>query len=551
VSVASVLSRLALLGSLLAFSGLLAYSSRHARDPFEEAAFERDLGRLWAVDARLDEDLLAARAGLVGHYDQLVRDVQQLWTLHRRVSRALAEGDTPHPDLSEGLARAADVLREKERLLEQFKAHDAVLRNSRQYLPELLRTVRERLRGAPLAATLDAHLVDLLRAILLVSLPSTRDESPLVRSSLEHMSLARPLAARLGAEADWDLLIEHARVTLEREAQIDRLLERALTSTFADDVARLSVAHSVYQRAARDAADLRHGWLFALGLLCIALASAEVIGRLRLSARALVRASEELKTANQALLLEGERERELGEQKTRFVSMTSHEFRTPLSTILSSSELLERYGERWDVERRNTHLARIRSSARNMGRMLEEILLIGRAEAGVLSPIPGVIELRDYCERLIETISRTSQHSHPIRLELAGAGKVWLDERLLTHVLSNLLDNAIKYSPLGSEVELALGVHAARCELSVSDRGIGVPEADKRQLFHSFQRGSNVGSIRGSGLGLAIVKRVLDVQGGSIRVESELGVGSRFSVTLPLERSAEQTSAEPACRKAG
>jgi signal transduction histidine kinase len=550
VSVASALLKLALLGSALGFSGLLAYSSRHALDPFEEAAFERDLGRLWAVDARLDEDLLAARAGLVGNYDQLVRDVQQLWTLHRALSRALAEDETPHPDLRAGLARAGDVLREKEWLLEQFKAHDAVLRNSRQYLPELLKNVRERLRGAPLAATLDGHLVELLRAILLVSLPSTRDESSLVRSSLEHMSLARPLAARLGVEADWDLLREHARVTLERESEIDRLLERALKLPFADDVARLSVAHSAYQRAARDAADLRRKWLYALGLVCIALASAEVIWRLRRGARALLWASEELKAANQALLLEGERERELGEQKTRFVSMTSHEFRTPLSTILSSSELLERYGERWDVERRNTHLARIRGSAKNMSRMLEEILLIGRAEAGVLSPIPGVIELREFCERLIETVGRASQHSHPIRLRLGGEGKVWLDERLLTHVLSNLLDNAIKYSPAESEVELTVSVDAHRCELAVSDRGIGVPEADRGQLFHSFQRGSNVGSIRGSGLGLAIVKRVLDVQGGTVRLENTQSGGSRFIVSLPLERSVEQASAEPACRKA-
>jgi signal transduction histidine kinase len=551
MSFGSALLKVALLGSVLGFSGLLAYSSRHALDPLEQAGFERDLGRLWAVDARLDEDLLAARAGLVSHYDQLVRDVQQLWMLHRTLVAALAEDDTPHPDLQDGLARAGDVLREKERLLEQFKAHDAVLRNSRQYFPELLQAVRERLRGAPFAATLDGHLVDLLRAMLLVNLPGASDPSSLVRSSLEQMVAARPLAARLGADADWDLLVEHARVTLERSSEIDRLLERALTLPFADDVARLSVAHSLHQRAAHGAADLRRKWLYALGLVCIALAAADVILRLRRSAHALVRASEELKSANQALLLEGERERELGEQKTRFVSMTSHEFRTPLSTIISSSELLERYGERWDLERRNTHLSRIRSSARDMSRMLEEILLIGRAEAGVLTPLPGVIELKEFCERLIETTRRTCQHSHEIRLSLAGEDQLWLDERLLTHVVSNLLDNAIKYSPAGSEVGLTLSVRASRCEIAVSDRGIGIPAADRPLLFQSFQRGSNVGHVRGSGLGLAIVKRVLDVQGGSIRVESEPGAGSRFSVSLPIERSVEQPSAEPACRKAG
>lgn len=539
---ATSLLRLPLIASVLGFAGLLGYSSLHARDPVDEAARERSLGLLWAVDAKLNEDLLEARAGRVGHYDQLVRDVKELWALHRDLSSGLGPG-TRRRELKDGLARAEQLLREKEAVLEQLKARHAVLRNSRQYFPSLVSALQERLRGQPGGAPLEARLLDLLRVMLVFDISSARDASANVRAAIEGLGSVRPLASTLGAATDLELLMDHARVIVEHEARVDRLVDQLLTLPFAEEVLGLTVVHSGYQRAALASAELRRRWLYVLGVASIVLGMAEVIWRLKRGARALEAAGAELLRANRALELERERERELGEQKTRFVSMTSHEFRTPLSTILSSSELLERYGERWDVERRSAHLGHIRASARNMTRMLEEILVIGRAEAGVLSPTPVAIELADYCEHLVETLSRPSEHQHSIRFSVEGGRRVWLDERLLTHVVGNLLDNALKYSPAGSEVTLHVRVRASECELVVSDRGIGIPAEDRERVFQSFQRGSNVGQIRGSGLGLAVVKRVVEVQNGAITVESEPGAGSRFVVTLPLERQLTEAAA--------
>jgi signal transduction histidine kinase len=161
------------------------------------------------------------------------------------------------------------------------------------------------------------------------------------------------------------------------------------------------------------------------------------------------------------------------------------------------------------------------------------VLVIGRAEAGVLRASPSPIRLDEFCKRLVETLEHSSKQSHAIHYTFLGDPDVTLDERLLQHVLGNLLANAIKYSAPGSDVRFDVRTSGEECQFVVKDAGIGIPLADLPRLFMSFSRGSNTENVAGTGLGLAVVKKALDVQHGSIRVETELGRGTAFFVTIP------------------
>ncbi|MBE9005679.1 PAS domain S-box protein [Fortiea sp. LEGE XX443] len=246
----------------------------------------------------------------------------------------------------------------------------------------------------------------------------------------------------------------------------------------------------------------------------------------------------ERKQLEQELRVALEKEKELNELKSRFISMTSHEFRTPLSTILSSSELLEHYRYKWTEEKQITHLHRIQSAVKRINEMLNDVLVIGKAEAGKLDYEPTAFDLVAYCSHIIEeaqinqsnrcSISFTSQYS---------SISCWMDDKLLGHILNNLLSNAIKYSPQGSNVNFNLTCEDGQAVLEIQDQGIGIPQEDLPHLFESFHRAKNVGNILGTGLGLAIVKKCVDIHKGKIAVTSSLEVGTTFTVTLPLNHT--------------
>lgn len=231
------------------------------------------------------------------------------------------------------------------------------------------------------------------------------------------------------------------------------------------------------------------------------------------------------------------KERELSELKSRFVSMTSHEFRTPLATILSSAELLQDYGERLPAAEKTELVDHIKAAVSRMTRMLDDVLIIGKADAGRVEFDPAPCDPRGFCLGLLDEMRRASHDSHELVFYARGtAGERLLDGQLLRHVLSNLLDNAIKYSPRGALVQLEVDCRDDATVFEVLDQGIGIPEEDRAQLFTTFTRGRNVANISGTGLGLAIVKRLVDLHGGSIVVESQVQRGSRFTVRIPLAR---------------
>ncbi len=226
-------------------------------------------------------------------------------------------------------------------------------------------------------------------------------------------------------------------------------------------------------------------------------------------------------------------ERELGELKGRFVSMVSHEFRTPLGVILTSSDLLGGYWERLSVERRTGLIDDIRASTRRMAEMMDEVLFLSRVESGKLSYRPASLHLRGFFEPIIDEILSSTDHRCLIRFE-APDQATSADQLLLRHIVTNLLSNAVKYSPAGSSVDFVITLGDDGLHLEIADRGIGIPDSDVRRLFEPFHRGANVGDIPGTGLGLTIVKRCVDLHGGTIEWRSRESGGTSFTVRLPV-----------------
>lgn len=229
-----------------------------------------------------------------------------------------------------------------------------------------------------------------------------------------------------------------------------------------------------------------------------------------------------------------EQAKELTDLKLNFFSLASHELRTPLSAILVSAQLLDNPNVAWSEQKRSRNLRRIQSAAKTMAQLLSDILLLTRAEAGKLEFNPQTVELQSFCEQLVEEVKFNTQSQHHIRvLQQGTCGEACLDERLLRAMLMSLLTNAIKYSPPESEIQLTIWGEQGHTRFQVSDQGIGVPAADQQHLFDSFHRGQNVKSFSGTGLGLAVVKKCLELHGGKIEVESQVGVGTTFSVDMP------------------
>ncbi len=242
-------------------------------------------------------------------------------------------------------------------------------------------------------------------------------------------------------------------------------------------------------------------------------------------------AEEEIKTSL-------EKQRELNQLKSRFVSMASHEFRTPLATILSSTDLLSHYYERLPAPERKQLFDSIALAVKRMTKMLEDILVIGKDEEERMEYKPLPMALDTLCAAIVQEqqseVGSTGPLRHATQLTVRGEDvRGHFDEKLMRHIFGNLLSNAVKYSPNGGTVGFDVHCGEEAFTFTVSDQGIGIPEADVPRLFETFHRATNVGNIVGTGLGLAIVKRSVDLHCGSIAVSSTLGLGTVFTVRLP------------------
>jgi two-component system sensor kinase FixL len=230
-----------------------------------------------------------------------------------------------------------------------------------------------------------------------------------------------------------------------------------------------------------------------------------------------------------------DKEKELGELKSRFVSMASHEFRTPLSTILSSVSLIGRYTETDQQDKRDKHIERIKSAVKNLTGILNDFLSLSKLEEGKIQNKPEIFDLNGFCREVIEELEGLLKKGQEIHFHKPKEDRqVLLDKRLLKNIVFNLMSNAIKYSPEDKPIYCMSAIDNNQLEIKIKDEGMGIPEEEQVHLFSRFFRAHNVSNIQGTGLGLNIVKSYVKLLNGSITFESTEGVGTTFSVYLPL-----------------
>ena len=276
------------------------------------------------------------------------------------------------------------------------------------------------------------------------------------------------------------------------------------------------------------------------GQLGLALANAQAFTRMEELNAKVVERTLELERANVDLAMSletvqqaaAERERLVG-MRARFVTQASHEFRTPLTAILAATEALRRYSERMTPEQQRQRLEKIASHVHQMTELIEEVLMLGRADSGGLRCQPQATDLNDLCRQAVAEVEATASRAHRLVLTTVdGSPSARVDTKLVRQILRNLLTNAIKYSPAGGAVELAALHRDGAVVLRVRDEGIGIPPEDQEHLFDMFHRGTNIGNIHGFGLGLAITQRAVALHNGTITFESTPGEGTTFVVTL-------------------
>jgi len=233
-----------------------------------------------------------------------------------------------------------------------------------------------------------------------------------------------------------------------------------------------------------------------------------------------------------------EREKELSELKSRFVSMASHEFRTPLSTILSSADIIEAYTKTDQQQRREKHTNRIKSAVANLTGILNDFLSLSRLEEGKIEHQPTEFELSHFCKDIIDELQGLLKPGQEIRLQgIEEEQYVYLDKKFFKNILFNLLSNAIKYSEPEDPIDLVFDLDGENLRLMVRDYGIGIPEEEQEHLFTRFFRAHNVENIQGTGLGLNIVKKYIELMNGSISFESKVGKGTTFQAVVPLDHN--------------
>lgn len=241
----------------------------------------------------------------------------------------------------------------------------------------------------------------------------------------------------------------------------------------------------------------------------------------------------EIAQSKEEVLRALEKERQLNDLKSKFVTIASHEFRTPLATILSSASLIGRYMHTEDEEKRQKHVNRIKSTVNNLTEILNDFLSLGKLEEGQIRNTPVLFNLPDFCQELIEELKPVSKSNQPIVYHHEGKEEVCVDRHLLKNILINLISNAFKYSGEGKSVTLKTNNNCQKICFTIKDEGIGIPEQDLPYVFDRFFRAHNSGNVQGTGLGLNIVRKYIELMEGDIRLESVVNQGTTVFIDLP------------------
>ena len=227
-------------------------------------------------------------------------------------------------------------------------------------------------------------------------------------------------------------------------------------------------------------------------------------------------------------------EKELNQLKSRFVSTVSHEFRNPLNSISGMTQILQTYGDRLSPDKKTEVLAQLKRNVAKMIVLMDDVLAISRTDLDKLKFTPDLLNLKSFCYSLVSEVRSSLNNKQQIDFTCqVEQQNFYLDRKLLHHILTNLLINAIKYSPQGKDINFTVTQIESKLVFEIRDRGIGIPAKDLPQIFDSFYRAGNTQGIEGTGLGLAIVKQYVELHQGAIVVESELNIGTTFTVTIP------------------
>jgi PAS domain S-box-containing protein len=231
------------------------------------------------------------------------------------------------------------------------------------------------------------------------------------------------------------------------------------------------------------------------------------------------------------------KEKELNDLKSHFISIASHEFRTPLTTIYSSTQLLEKYGRSWNDTMYFGQISRIKEYVQYMTGIMEDVLIISRADSGKTHFDPKKTNLKTLCRSIVNDIEVIITNRHKLNYTYFPKENTFnLDEKLIKYILLNLLSNAVKYSPNGGNIIFNVSKMKDDLNFFISDEGIGIPLNDQKEIFDPFHRGTNVGDIKGTGLGMSIIKKAVDLNGGEIDIESEEEKGTKITVKIPLRQ---------------
>jgi signal transduction histidine kinase len=409
-----------------------------------------------------------------------------------------------------------------------------------------LRSTGQKVEIKPVVARLaeiaaGAHTADLVetrgRLLTLQQVPLDQGEwraSMLIEADGEKLPVTLRTQSRAALDTikeDDDVLV---RGLVQRATALDPRLIRVLD---AGDVKSLGLSPVVRARQL---------WLWAGSVLAVVLIFSGWIAALRKSNRvksevasllekSVNERTAELQKAQVEIARALEHERELGELKSRFVTMVSHEFRTPLGIIMSAVELMRHYNDKLPPEQRVELQNDIFGATRHMAGLMEQVLVLGRVEAGKLGCKTAPCDLDIIAGKIVDENLSATNRKCPVHWHAEGDLRgAQADEALLRHIFGNLITNAVKYSPEGGEVLFTGRREGDDAVFEVIDHGIGIPENERERLFEAFHRCSNVGETPGTGLGLVIVKRCVDLHGGTLAFESTLGRGTTFTVRLPL-----------------
>jgi PAS domain S-box-containing protein len=242
----------------------------------------------------------------------------------------------------------------------------------------------------------------------------------------------------------------------------------------------------------------------------------------------------ERKKAEEEVRRSLEKERELNELKTKFVSIASHEFRTPLSTVMSSASLIQQYKDKNDLDKVDKHVLRIKSSVNHLTQILNDFLSLGKLEEGKVDVKAETVEIGNFLHEITEEVQSFFKEGQRLNIHCPPEMKhIDTDSRILRNIMFNLISNASKYSEPGKSIDIICEQTKGEVLFKIQDHGIGIPREDQKHLFDRFYRASNAGQIQGTGLGLNIVKRYVELLGGEISFKSDYGQGSTFYVSIP------------------